>query len=160
MFSGAKQLWTFDLRTETWSEKIIQRATGQHQMWPYPDNKVVEHSFEIFEGVMYVFGGNSGSSHLGTNVFLSIDLTTFKWTHISGTAEAIMTTTEPPLRCFPTTWVVPSQRRFYVMYGHVSRVNAQNHGSPHGFEEDPVHDDLWSFSVDEKKWRRERILGN
>lgn len=160
MFGGDEKLWIFDLRTERWSQKKIEPASRQQRVWPYPDKKLAEPSFEISEGMMYVFGGDSGPSHLGTNIFLSIDLRTFKWTHLSGTSAAIMTTTEPPLRRFPTTWIVPSQRRFYVMYGHACRADALGHNAPHGNEEDFSYDDLWSWSLDEKKWRRERVQGN
>ncbi|KII88508.1 hypothetical protein PLICRDRAFT_161680 [Plicaturopsis crispa FD-325 SS-3] len=155
MFQGEKTVWAFDLVREQW-KKVETSFSGK---WPY-FHPLSEHCVEIFEDVMYVFGGDDSRTDLGVNIFMALDLKTLKWTHLGGTSHAVTTNDMPMLRRHASSWIVPEQKRLYIMYGNICRVAAQLKGKPHGNEEDYNHEDLWSYSISEKKWRRERLRGS
>jgi hypothetical protein len=134
MFKGKKDhLWVFDLTNEKW---YTQKTTYTSiTPWPFR-SRHDQYCVEIFEGVMYVFGGGDSEQDLGTNVFLALDLTTYEWTYLGGTPEPRAVKYMPDLRRHASSWVIPHQQRFYVMYGNVNRSGALMYGKPHGNTED------------------------
>jgi hypothetical protein len=131
MFRGHRdRLGFFDLKTETWG---TQKTTfGSSQRWPYNEGIFDQYSVEMFEDTMYVFGGDDSGSCLGTNVLMALDMKTWAWTHLGGTSAAIATQTMPNLRCYPNCWIVPKERRLYVLYGNANRSLAKQEKKPHG----------------------------
>ncbi|KII88507.1 hypothetical protein PLICRDRAFT_54338 [Plicaturopsis crispa FD-325 SS-3] len=155
LFRGNKTVWAFDLVAEKWTQ-IQTTFTGK---WPY-FRQLTEHCVEIFEDVMYVFSGDDARTDLGTNVFMALDLKTMKWTYLGGHSESIATNEMPMLRRHASSWVVPAQKRLYILYGNICRSAAKMHNKPYGDKEDYNYEDMWSYSIPSKKWRRERLRGN
>lgn len=158
LFIGNGELWAFDLHQEQWLYRSIVPAIPRAK-FPYDDCMIDNAMVEIFEGIMYVFGGDDFVSHLGTNVLLAIDLKTMRWEHLTGTNKAAPSPMAPPMRCLAATWMVPAERMLYVLYGVVTRLQAKLHDAPYG-NDDRMCEDMWSFHIDTRQWRRERLRGN
>lgn len=157
LFTGSTRIWIFDLITEKW-KSVLTEILGKK--WPYFGKSVCEYALEIVDGKLYVFGGDDGKTSLGTNIFMQLDLATFWWTYLGGTSECVPTVRFPDLRRFPSSWVVPAQKRIYILYGNVGRQAASLGGHPQGSMNDYTNEDLWSYDVTEQTWRRERLRGN
>ncbi|KAH8108389.1 hypothetical protein DFH11DRAFT_1516950 [Phellopilus nigrolimitatus] len=156
LFIGAKTLWVFDLEQEKWNSIM----TTFHGKWPYHGNNVTGFSSEILEGKLYIFGGDDENTHLGTNIFMALDLTTLEWDHISGTSANVPKTREPNLRVLASMWAVPAQRRLYLIFGDANRSGALRARKRHGNQSDFTYDDFWSFDAASKTWYRERLRGS
>ncbi|EJD48555.1 hypothetical protein AURDEDRAFT_60834 [Auricularia subglabra TFB-10046 SS5] len=91
---------------------------------------------------------------------MALDLSTYSWTHISGISEPDPKLGEPDFRTDPAMWAVPSERRIYILQGSARRGNAYLRKDPLGYINDHTYGDLWSYHVDEREWRREKLRGN
>lgn len=158
LFTGSKKLWVFNLEEESWRQ-IETEFRGRD--WPYRSrNELVKYSAEVFEGKLYVFGGDDFCSRLGTNTFMVLDLSTLRWELISGTMELQFKTDEPNVRVYANFWLVPAQRCFYLYSGYATRSDALQARKPQGGVQDFTYDDFWSFDIDRRRWTRERLRGN
>jgi hypothetical protein len=136
LFHGrASHIWTFDLVAEKWQKKPTKWA-GARAAWPYAGDRCDECALHVLDGVLYAFGGEDAQADLGTSVLVALDLATMEWAHLGGTGRAVPALTSPDLRRHPTSWVVPAERRLYVLYGHACRAAAKMHGKPHGNDDD------------------------
>ncbi|GBE84467.1 hypothetical protein SCP_0604460 [Sparassis crispa] len=144
------------LVTEKWANVLTEFAG---KSWPYL-NKVTEYCMEIFEDVMYVFGGTDRFAELGNNVLMALNLRTLIWTHLGGTTNTKATNTMPMLRRFASSRVIPAQKRLYILYGNIGRQSAYIAHRPYGNLEDYNYEDMWSYDIPGKSWRRGRIRGN
>ncbi|KAK7446264.1 hypothetical protein VKT23_014469 [Stygiomarasmius scandens] len=158
LFSGRLQVQVFDLVTEKWS--ILNTSLPRNKSWPYPSSGLEAFNTALLDDTLYVFGGQDSNDALGNNLFMALHLPTAKWDHISGTPTMIPKKDQPECRTLPAMWAVPEQRKIYVMYGSALRTHARFGNRPHGAEIDHTWDDQWSFHVDERKWKRERMRGN
>ncbi|EJD48582.1 hypothetical protein AURDEDRAFT_136196 [Auricularia subglabra TFB-10046 SS5] len=91
---------------------------------------------------------------------MALNLSTLRWTHLSGTSAHVPKTFEPNLRTNAALWAVPSERKLFLLYGNAERASAYLTRSPHGCSKDWVYSDFWSFAVDSRTWTRERLRGN
>lgn len=91
---------------------------------------------------------------------MTLDLTTNKWEHLSGSSNNIPKAFEPNLRTLPCMWTCPKQRKVFIMYGSANRIQAYFRHAPGGADIDHTYDDFWSYHVDEKKWERELLRGS
>lgn len=137
-----------------------KRDTDTNTQWPYPKNKLENHSMEIHKGVLYVFGGADGQRVLGCNIFMALDLETLEWEHLGGQSEPVAAFDFPSLRSYACSWVVPSLDKIFLAWGNVNRqaalINGEEHGSPH----DVSCEDIWSWHTTHRIWTQERIQGN
>lgn len=157
LFTGRPQLDVFDLVTEEWST-VTTRMKDATTDWPYEGNEANDYTMQLVEGTLYVFGGSHSGSMLGCNVLMALDLSTLQWQHLSGTSKLKADYSCPGPRIYAMSWA--SSDRLYVMYGMANRTAAQLHRQPEGADLDYPFDDLWSWSIPERTWRRERIRGN
>ncbi|THH27827.1 hypothetical protein EUX98_g6367 [Antrodiella citrinella] len=156
LFSGPQKIWIFDCATEKWNSK----TTTLRGAWPYPNNDLFAFTSAILEGKLYIFGGDDSESRLGVDIFMELDLTTFRWKHINGATGVVPNRNTPGLRVFTALTAVPEQRKLYLCFGDANRSQAERSGHPSGFHTDYVYNDLWSYSVDTQGWKRERLRGN
>jgi hypothetical protein len=106
----------------------------------------------------FVFGGSRFGSMLGCNVLMMLDLETKGWQHLSGTSKSQADYSCLGPRVYSTSWMTGD--RLFIMYGMANQRAAKLHHQPHGEDMDYPYDDMWSFSIHEKKWRNERLIGN
>ena len=153
LFFGHLNILKFDLKKETW--KYIETKRSFPEPWPY-NVSIREYCAEVFEGVLYVFGGLLNSKSPGTNLHMALDLRTRLWTKLGGTGDPkVLTKGMPPLRYSAASWVAKEERRMFILYG--SAVPSVFPGLKESSEFQ--HDDMWSYSFDERVWRLERIRG-
>lgn len=158
-FAGTLRLAVFDLVQEEWH--VVTTSLPRGASWPYHGGAVFECSAKaLLDGVLYIFGGRDGAVPLGHNIFMALDLATYRWRHISGTSAHNPQLFEPNLRVHAAMWADPAQRKVYVLYGMALRQAACLQRAPGGSETDHTYNDFWSFHVDKHKWERERLRGN
>lgn len=161
LFTGDRNVWKFSLVIEKW-QHMPCRFNGRN--WPYHSSFVQGHGVAVPDGVMYVFGDTDRKTLLGTNIFVSLNLRSLEWKHLSGVSDCVTQTFFPNLRRFTALWAVPQQKRLYLLQGAASRsvakMSAMQHGSTNGAG--CTHDDLWLYDVVEnsKSWSRDRLRGN
>ncbi|KAL7275702.1 hypothetical protein RUND412_001344 [Rhizina undulata] len=163
LFFGSRTLWVFDLVTETWNKKQTTFTTlnGKNKQWPYVGDHLSDYAMEIWKGKMYVFGGQDGRMQLGCNLFMALDLEKLSWEHLSGTSEAKATHDVPMLRVHPEAWVLPEEETLFIMYGNANRMGeGLGSSGQHGAECDYTYEDIWAYSFETKKWRREKTRGD
>jgi hypothetical protein len=162
LFTGRPQVDFFDLKRRQWStvKTEFKRDDGRAgpAPWPYPNFHVSDYTMQMIGGRMYVFGGSHADASLGTNLFVSLDLETRKWTRLSGTALPTPDYSCPGPRKWPASWVV--EDRLYIMYGVADRQGAQMQNQPNAASDAFGYSDFWSWSLKDQKWRREIISGN
>ena len=155
LFTGRPQLDFFDLITEKWGYVMTKMKSGR---WPYEGNSLIDYTMQLADGKLFVFGGSHLGSWVGCNVLMALDLDTHDWQHLSGTSKPQADYSCPGPRIYSASWVVDD--RLYIMYGMANRQAAQLHHQLHGADMDYPYDDMWSWSIPQKKWRNERMLGN
>ncbi|KIK52660.1 hypothetical protein GYMLUDRAFT_179913 [Collybiopsis luxurians FD-317 M1] len=170
LFVGTQNLHVFDLVTEQWS--TLKTTMQRGQTWPYSvDGALTASASALLDDKLYIFGGEDGGDPLGQNIFMALDLTTAKWTHVSGTSANIPKSFEPNLRTLPCMWASPLHRKIYLLYGSANRTQARLQHKPGSGEYDYTYEDFWSWDVDapsssssssgiQSRWTRERLRGN
>jgi hypothetical protein len=157
LFTGRPQLDFFDLVTEKWGS-VMTKLKGVQNRWPYEGYYVSDYTMQLVDGNLFVFGGTHVGSQVGCNVLMTLDLSTLEWQHLSGTSKPQADYSCPGPRLRSTSWVVGD--RLFIMYGMANRQAALMYNQHHGADIDYPFDDMWSWSIPEKKWRNERLLGN
>ncbi|KAJ6473405.1 hypothetical protein C8R47DRAFT_1145423 [Mycena vitilis] len=170
LFTGRPDIDVFDLASERWSTFRTtytptreDKEAGITDGWPWPRTHSRDASVVLSGGKLFIFGGAHGRTIMGCNLFMELDLTTRVWRRLSGyvRAPAVADYALPSPRKSAAGWASPDGERMYLMFGHFDREpNARKPGELHGAGEAFQHEDLWSWSVKEGLWRRERISGN
>lgn len=115
---------------------------------------------QMIGGKMYVFGGVHRAAVVGCNLLMALDMETRQWEQLSGTVQPVANFDCPGPRRFAASWVDDAQGNLMIMFGEADRQGARIGGQPHAGYHGYSYDDLWSWNVHDRKWRRERILGN
>ncbi|KAF8965646.1 hypothetical protein BDZ97DRAFT_1811635 [Flammula alnicola] len=169
LFTGRPALDFFDLTTKTWGSfttKFVHSGTSDTRAgiknWPYPKNQLTDSTQQIVNEKLYVFGGTHGSTSIGCNLFLVLDLKTKEWRRLSGTVMPTKDSdvTVPGPRKTPNGWVDNAKDKFYLLGGECDRMGAALSGEMHGGDCGHPFDDFWSWDLTAEKWTRERLVGN
>ncbi|TFK44026.1 hypothetical protein BDQ12DRAFT_701677 [Crucibulum laeve] len=169
LFTGCKTLDFFDLATHTWgsinttfARNDPEDAEAGIKNWIYPKSMLTDSTQQIIDEKLYVFGGTHGSTNIGCNLFMVLDLKTREWRRLSGTVIPGPTADpfSPGPRKTPTSWVDGRGERLYLVFGECDRMGAQLQGELHGGECGHPFDDFWSWDLIGGGWRRERIGRN
>jgi hypothetical protein len=159
LFTGCPRVDFYDLITEKWSSftTAFKRRDGLagYDPWPYPNNKLVDYTMQMVDGKMYVFGGCNDTAALGCNLFVVLDIESRQWEKLWGTVEPQVDSDCPGPRRYATSWVDEAGGRIMLMYGEANRQGAKIAGQPNGGYKGYGYDDLWSWNIRERKWRRE-----
>lgn len=162
-FNGTRVLDCFDLITERWGQlrTTFTDRSGKPLPWLFQDNDLTDYSMHIVKGRMYVFGGTNRTSKMGCNIFASLNLTTRKWEHLSGVSGLPVAGYDcPGARKYLGSWVDAEETRIYIIEGMADRAASKMFHQPHAAAESHGYDDCWSWGIQERKWRRERLVGN
>lgn len=169
LFTGRPAVDVFDLKTETWGSFVTtfapttaDIAAGVVGDWPYPGQTCCDTTMQILNDKLYVFGGSHGTTSMGCNLFMELDLLTRKWRRLSGTVRVIQhgDYSCPGPRKSAASWVSLDRTRIFLLFGSFDREAAHFHNEPHGGDEAFGYHDFWSWSVRDEVWRRERMSGN
>ena len=154
LFFGLHYVLKFDMILKRW--KYVETKLGSDEPWPY-DTIIKGYCAEIFEGVLHIFGGIASFGSRGSNLHMALDLRRLLWTRLGGTNNSkVVTKGMPPSRHSAASWVAREERRMFVLYGSAGTPALPNSSSGPKYQ----HDDMWSYSFDERVWRRERLRGN
>ncbi|KAJ7687742.1 hypothetical protein B0H17DRAFT_1136098 [Mycena rosella] len=168
LFTGRPTIDLFDLANETWSSfdttysvTAADVRAGVVDGWPYPGRQLCDATMQIVDGKLYVFGGAHATTLMGCNLFMELDLTTRVWRRLSGYVRAPKDADYacPSPRKSAASWASPDKTRLYLLFGHFDR-EAPKPGELHRAGEAFGHEDFWSWSIKEARWRRERMAGN
>ncbi|KAJ7615830.1 hypothetical protein FB45DRAFT_801455 [Roridomyces roridus] len=169
LFTGRPAVDVFDLVKEKWttlettySPTEADIAAGVKGGWPYPDNNLSDAAMQIVGDKMYVFGGSHGTTLVGCNLFMELDLTTRKWRRLTGTVHMTQHSdyTCPGPRKSAASWVSPDEKRFFLLFGHADRQAAKSRKEMHYADRSFAFADMWSWDIKREKWRQERMSGN
>ncbi|KAJ7204122.1 hypothetical protein GGX14DRAFT_551752 [Mycena pura] len=169
LFTGRSTIDVFNLVTEKWTSfettyvpTAADIAAGVQNSWPYPKERLSDAAMQIANDKLYVFGGSHGTTSMGCNLFMELDLRTRKWRRLSGYVRAPRHADYscPGPRKSAASWVNKDKTRVYLLFGHADREGASFHDEPHGAESAFGHEDMWSWSIPDERWRRERMSGN
>jgi hypothetical protein len=170
LITGKAQVDYFDLANETWGRikttftptEEDKRVGGIKGNWPFPGQTLADSTVIINKRKIYTFGGDHGDTGLGCNLFMELDLDTQKWTRLSGYVQAPLYNDYdlPGPRVSACGWVGPTKDRIYMCFGQANRDGAQMKGERHGAKSAFAYNDFWSWDLEWKKWRRERMEGN
>lgn len=162
LFTGSPRVDYFDLITGRWGHisTTLMRSGGRSRSWPHPHNRLSEYTMQVAHGKLYVFGGKHTEAAIGCNVFMSLDIETKRWEILSGTVQCVADSSCPGPRRYTSSWIDGTNERFMLMYGEADRMGAKMAGQPQGGFHGYGYDDLWSWHLKDRKWRRERIVGN
>ncbi|KAJ7725797.1 hypothetical protein B0H16DRAFT_1895004 [Mycena metata] len=169
LFTGHSTIDAFDLVAERWTSfqttytpTPADRAAGIVDGWPYPRKHSRDGTVILAGDKLYVFGGAHGSSIMGCNLFMQLDLTTRVWRRLSGNVRApqVADNACPSPRKSAAGWASPDGARIYLLFGHFDREAAALHNELHGAGEAFGHEDFWSWDVKGESWKRERMGGN
>lgn len=119
-----------------------------------------DYAIQMMDGKLYVFGGSNDKAALGSNLFIVLDIEKRQWEKLSGTVEPKADNKCPGPRHCATSWVDEFDGRMMLMYGEADRQSAKIAGQPNAGYNGYGYDDLWSWNVRDRKWRRERLVGN
>ncbi|KAJ7764247.1 hypothetical protein B0H16DRAFT_1718189 [Mycena metata] len=90
---GDPTIDVFDLVTESWASfrttytpTAADIQAGVTDGWPYPRQLCNDATIQIAHNkiMMYIFGGDHGTTSVGCNLFMELDLTTRKWRRLTG----------------------------------------------------------------------------
>ena len=171
LFTGRPTVDFFDLQTHTWGTILTKfEHAGQPDSvaginpstWPYPKNQLTDSTQQLVGDKLYVFGGTHGTTSIGCNLFLVLDLKTRIWKRLSGTVMPPKDSDPnlPGPRKTPSSWVDNNEDIFYLIFGECDRMGAMYSGEMHGGDHGHTFDDFWSWSFQKNRWRRERWVGN
>ena len=94
---------------------------------------------------------------------MALDLTTRKWTRLSGEPDKNVQPNlkVPGPRKQAMMWVDKAEERLWVMYGEADVWGAKQRMEMTSAADEPyVHNDCWSWGIATKEWRQERMAGN
>lgn len=173
LFRGNLNVAYFDLRSKQWG-RLKTTCSGT---WPYPRD-VRNYAAQVVDDKLYVFGGRTKQSPVGTDLFMALNVKTLKvgavnawvrtgpkafiqWERLSGNNSGDDPSySRPCLREWAASWVSKDKQKIFFFAGNADRMGAgmfkKKHGGDHSFD----YDDLWSWHVAKKVWRRERVVGN
>ncbi|KAL0961429.1 hypothetical protein HGRIS_006375 [Hohenbuehelia grisea] len=169
LFTGRPNVDVFDLVTQQWSSfrtsytptSNDRRHGGIEGRWMYPGSQLTDSTQQIVDGKLYVFGGTHGTTNIGCNLFMVLDLQTRQWTRLSGTPMALKPDlSSPGPRKTPSSWVDATNNKIYVFSGECARNGAHLQNEPHGADDGYAFADLWCWYIKEGHWKRERMVGN
>ena len=169
LFTGRPELDYFDLTTKKWGSimtKFIRNDPADTKAgiksWPYPGSKLTDSTQQIINEKLYVFGGTHGTTNIGCNLFMVLDLRTKEWRRLSGypMPPKDSDVTCPGPRKTPSSWPDHLARKFYLIFGECDRTGAVLRNEMHGGDVGHAYDDFWSWDIDAGKWQRERLVGN
>ncbi|KIJ48111.1 hypothetical protein M422DRAFT_28575 [Sphaerobolus stellatus SS14] len=108
----------------------------------------------IVDGNMYTFGGFSIDCLLGNNLLLKLDLQTKAWRRLSSTLQSKPDPSCPAFLRAASSWVDHENRKIVFMGGEpdikLTKSDAKSLRNHYMY----VYSDLWSWHLDEKKWKR------
>ncbi|KDQ51405.1 hypothetical protein JAAARDRAFT_185207 [Jaapia argillacea MUCL 33604] len=164
LFTGRPSIDYFDLKAEKWGLIPARYDAGGSRDWPYRGRSVTDYAMCVVGGKIYVFGGYAKENPLGCNFFMVLDLSRrdLQWERLSGKTGALEADHScPGPRKHVSSWVNKEQDRIYIMYGEADRQGAFIAGDTHhGKMTSYSYEDIWGWSIPERRWRRERVSGN
>ncbi|KAJ6549863.1 hypothetical protein B0H19DRAFT_1159907 [Mycena capillaripes] len=169
LFTGRPTVDVFDLQKETWasfrttySPTAADVQAGVKNDWPYPKQLCSDSTMQIVHNKLYVFGGQHGTTSVGCNLFMELDLATRKWRRLTGYVRAPEHADYscPGPRKSASSWVSTDKKRIFLTFGHADRERASLNNELHGANSAFGYEDMWSWSIDAERWRRERMSGN
>lgn len=163
VFNGTSVLTTFDLITETWGQLRtgFVDSSGNPGPWPLADKNLSDYSMQIVRGRLYVFGGSTKNCKMGCNFFAVLNLATRVWEHLSGAPGLPAADYDcPGPRKYLGSWVDEKDERIYVLQGMADLAASKMFNQPHAADHSYGYDDLWSWDIKGRRWRRERLVGN
>ncbi|OSX62307.1 hypothetical protein POSPLADRAFT_1033940 [Postia placenta MAD-698-R-SB12] len=142
LFTGSPAVDVFDLVTERWI-RLLTMFVGPDDGWqPW------QWSGEVLPGY---------AMEVGAIFSRQLDLSTGEWETLSGSSDRAPADYDGPgPRQHVASWVNAEKSRIYFMQGIADLLV----DSPFGTKQACSYDDLWSWDIDERKWRRERLSGN
>ncbi|KAJ7141748.1 hypothetical protein C8R43DRAFT_587530 [Mycena crocata] len=170
LFTGRPTVDVFNLSSERWTSfqttytpTAADIQAGVQDGWPYPNTILSDATMQIAHGKLYVFGGSHATTAVGCNLFMELDLTTRKWRRLSGYVRAPKHADYscPGPRKSASSWVSTDRKRIFVTFGQADLEGGMLHGEAHlqgtsAF----AYEDMWSWSIKDESWRRERMSGN
>ncbi|KAJ7105881.1 hypothetical protein C8R44DRAFT_681315 [Mycena epipterygia] len=169
LFTGRPTIDVFDLANETWTSfRTTYSPTAAdiqacvQDGWPYPRQMCSDATIQIAHNKLYVFGGAHATTSIGCNLFMELDLTTRKWRRLTGYVRAPKNGdyTCPGPRKSASSWVSTDKERIFLMLGQADREGASFNNELHGASCAFGYEDMWSWSINDECWRRERMSGN
>lgn len=149
-----------DLASETWSIAPSRMRDGTPWSRVFPQLALTKHASGVYGDKLYVFGGTDAGMSLGRNVLMSMDFKTLQWEILSGTIEVKPDPTMPGPRGECASWMTP-EGKLYVAFGGACRPSAYSAGDEqHGSIDEYYYRDMWSYSIADRTWTREKLLGN
>ncbi|KAH8823442.1 hypothetical protein DL96DRAFT_1617564 [Flagelloscypha sp. PMI_526] len=171
LITGGKRVHYFDLASKKWDTLLTSFKPSRTDRdagvvdWPWSYNArqgLRSATVQSANGKLYVFGGYHNSSHMGTNLFMELDLDTKTWKRLAGKADCSPDYSGPSPRVFPCSWINKDETKFFVAFGSIDR--------PAGMLDKPRHPafaldghtpwDFWSWEFSTQTWTRERWTGN
>lgn len=155
LFQGKNTLPYFDLRTERWSQVTTKARDGTLWHKLFPGDSLIGYCAHVHRDKMYVFGGDrfksTGSSTVGRNRLMVLDLNDFKWDVLSGTLDLVPDITMPGVRRRAASWLVDG--KIYITLGSV-------HPSGPSQNDEYSYPDMWSYDIERNVWTHEKYIGN
>ncbi|KAF7342586.1 hypothetical protein MSAN_02015300 [Mycena sanguinolenta] len=171
LFTGRPDLDVFDLTSESWSTipttyapTAADYAAGvdRPRSWAWPVFMSYDSAMQLVGDKLYVFGGGHGTTVMGCNLFMVLDLATRTWRRLSGTVRVREHGDYecPGPRKTAASWVSADKSRIYLLFGIFDREEAYRNNEPHGETIPFGCSDFWSWSIKDEVWRQERMAGN
>ncbi|KAJ6487382.1 hypothetical protein C8R47DRAFT_1276978, partial [Mycena vitilis] len=169
LFTGRPTVDVFDLVTESWTSfrttyvpNAADIEAGVKDGWPYPRQLLSDATMQIAHNKLYVFGGSHATTAIGCNLWMELDLATRKWRRLTGYVRAPQYADYscPGPRRSASSWVSTDKVRIFLLFGQANRDGASFHNEPHESTEAFGYEDMWSWSIKDERWRRERMSGN
>ncbi|KAH9936009.1 hypothetical protein B0H21DRAFT_758865 [Amylocystis lapponica] len=156
----------FDLASENWVRlrTPVVGPDGRLAPWPYRGCLTPEYAMEVVNGQLFIFAGAlSPNRMLGTDLLFVLDFRTMRMTQLAGTTgEPQADYRHPGPRMNIGSWVDARQDKLHFMGGMADRIAALGDGvsDPPPSEKPHAYDDIWSWDIRARGWRREKMLGN
>ncbi|KAF7341354.1 hypothetical protein MVEN_01871900 [Mycena venus] len=157
LFTGRPTVDVFDLAKESWTSfKTTYSPTASDVQagvpangWPYPKQLCSDATMQIVYNKLYVFGGRTRHHEC-------------RWRRLTGYVRAPEHADYscPGPRKSASSWVSPDKKRIYVVFGQADRQGAFLKNEMHGSTMAFGYEDMWSWGIEEERWRRERMSGN
>lgn len=121
IFNGLYDILRFDMISESWDHVTTTFSSRKGHKWPYTDTGLQSPSISLLDHNMYVFGGDIQGKPEGSDVFMVLDLKSLQWRYL-GDSSVFKRSNHigkhwPPPRHKAGCWIVPQEKRFYLMYG-------------------------------------------
>ncbi|KAJ7592863.1 hypothetical protein C8J56DRAFT_1045316 [Mycena floridula] len=159
VFTGSPNLPCFDLISEKWS--TVKTYGGVTYPRPQRLGSSQNMGMIMVNGKMYLFGGTTDASNLGSDIFQSLDMETFKWETLSGSLASLDPDWDTPgPRQYPLMWSNKDGSVIHIMFGDANREAAKMYNERGAEMLGYPYEDFWSYDIASRKWNREVILGN